>query len=41
MARHGAVVEHRELTIIHHGGKASSEGRAAFALVLCERNTFL
>ena len=26
MARHGAVVEHRELTIIHHGGKASRKG---------------
>ena len=26
MARHGAVIEHRELTIIHHGGKASRKG---------------
>ena len=26
MARHGAVVEHRELAIIHHGGKASRKG---------------
>ena len=26
MARYGAVIEHRELTIIHHGGKASRKG---------------
>ena len=26
MARHGAVIEHRELTIVHHGGKASRKG---------------
>ena len=26
IARHGAVIEHRELTIIHHGGRASRKG---------------
>ena len=26
MARHGAVLEHQALTIIHHGGKASRKG---------------
>ena len=26
MAQYGAVMEHRELTIIHHGGNASRKG---------------
>ena len=26
MARHGAVIEHQELAIVHHGGKASRKG---------------